>query len=201
MSFILQCGHDVLLLTTRELILRRDGFRVSNATSLSDALRTLARENVDLLLLCHTLNEHELRDIFAIVHTLSEPPRVLTLMAKPFHPPHPVRRPKSSAPSTVPEPFLRRFAGFSTTTAVGRNPISQVMELPHAKNHRHSEVVQQFQRLRLPWTRRRRSRRLHPLLRHPARGLQDPPRRRSRHLRCCPRRPRTPSGRQGHPSA
>lgn len=133
MSFILQCGHDALLLTTRELILKQDGFRVFNASDPIEAVRILSQKKIDLVLLCHTLSEHEFRAILANARLLPDAPKVLSLIPNTYPSFAPSAKIEIFNSLNVPGPYLRRFTDFSATTVVRRNPTTQAMERPMPK--------------------------------------------------------------------
>lgn len=78
---VLIYGHDPLLLRTRDLLLRNEGFQVLTATNRTDALGLLSVEKIDLLLGCHSLSDEEFHGILAVTHVLPRPPRVLALIA------------------------------------------------------------------------------------------------------------------------
>lgn len=75
-------GHDLTLLTTRELILERAGFevRISEVCDEVDAL-LLAVPCVDLLILCHTAAVEERSRILSTARTGQENLAVLFLSA------------------------------------------------------------------------------------------------------------------------
>jgi hypothetical protein len=65
---VLIYGHDLILLQTRELILKRAGFDVC-VTELPGQVRTiLATRQIDLLILCQTVDEVERSKIMATAH-------------------------------------------------------------------------------------------------------------------------------------
>ena len=59
MADILNVGFDAALLTTRRLNLERAGHRVAQAHDLRQVLAACERKSVDVVILCHTLNESE----------------------------------------------------------------------------------------------------------------------------------------------
>jgi hypothetical protein len=65
---VLIYGHDLILLRTRELILKRAGFDVCVTDLPGDVQRILATRHVDLLILCQTVNEAERSRIMATAH-------------------------------------------------------------------------------------------------------------------------------------
>jgi len=80
-QFAVLCyGHDELLLHTRRLILR-EYFQVSVTTSI-EATAALARlEQMDLVLLCHSLSEEECDQMIELVGELWPQAKVLVLTA------------------------------------------------------------------------------------------------------------------------
>ena len=56
---ILLYGHDHVLLMTRTLLFERAGFRVKSTLSQQEAARLSEIEDLDLLVLCHTLKREE----------------------------------------------------------------------------------------------------------------------------------------------
>lgn len=139
---VLSCGHDPLLLKTRDLILSRDGFRVINATGADHAQRILAGESVSLLLLCHTLSEEEFKSLLTAARALRPPPGVLALTANTFN----SLTPSADAVFDTcdgPGEFLAAVHGLIDKTVARHRAMSQLTEQRHAEIHRHSEMVQQ----------------------------------------------------------
>jgi DNA-binding response OmpR family regulator len=58
---ILVYGNEELLVTTRHLILEKAGYEVFSATQFADAMLVLMNQQIDVLLLCQSLNDEELR--------------------------------------------------------------------------------------------------------------------------------------------
>ncbi|HEX4156156.1 MAG TPA: hypothetical protein VHY48_11130 [Acidobacteriaceae bacterium] len=81
LSSVLIFGHDTTLLGTRALILGRDGFQVLTTTDAAETNHILARQSVDLLILCHTLSEQERRTALALARAAHPPLRALALVA------------------------------------------------------------------------------------------------------------------------
>ena len=78
---VLIFGHDMTLLMTRELILRRVALEICITTDHTEATRILASEPVHLLILCHTLREAERSAILAVAHSLQKDLTSLLLVA------------------------------------------------------------------------------------------------------------------------
>jgi DNA-binding response OmpR family regulator len=56
---ILVYGNDPLLLTTPRLVLEKAGFRVFTSMTYEDTMQMMLNQQLDLLILCQTLNEGE----------------------------------------------------------------------------------------------------------------------------------------------
>ena len=76
---VLIYGHDRILLQTRELILRGAGFDVCVTDVLGEAQKFLATRPVDLLILCHSVDEAERATILATARAFPKPPGILLL--------------------------------------------------------------------------------------------------------------------------
>ena len=80
-SSILVYGRDWNLLQTRCWILERAGFRVTAAMDLREITRRLSAEEVDLIVLCHTLSLTEYQDALTAARFLK--PRLKSLRMAP----------------------------------------------------------------------------------------------------------------------
>lgn len=80
-SRILVFGHDPILLSTRTMILRREGFDVLTSSDLPQATRLLDQHPVDLLILCHTAHPEEQQTLLSLAHTALRDTRTLVLFA------------------------------------------------------------------------------------------------------------------------
>ena len=67
---ILVFGHDALLFETRRLILERAGFQVWTAGEVTEAVQILAKEPIDLFILCQSLPVDECASILKAAHIL-----------------------------------------------------------------------------------------------------------------------------------
>jgi hypothetical protein len=65
---VLIYGHDQILLRTRELILRGAGYEVCIAEELAEAREILSSRPIDLLILCHSVDEFERSKLLAFAH-------------------------------------------------------------------------------------------------------------------------------------
>ena len=75
---ILIYGRDRQLLETRQWVLEGAGYRVSKATELAGLAQLVPVEQIDLLILCHTLSQEECGRALAVVSTRW--PQVHTLL-------------------------------------------------------------------------------------------------------------------------
>lgn len=75
---ILCVGHDPMLLQTRKWMLEGE-FEVEIADTVPDALGILGSRSFDLILLCHSLNDHECNMICDAVFARTPDTRVLQL--------------------------------------------------------------------------------------------------------------------------
>ena len=73
-------GHDMTLLMTRELILRRAGLDICITADHTEATRILASGPVHLLILCHTLREAELNAVLSVARSLQKDLKTLLLV-------------------------------------------------------------------------------------------------------------------------
>ena len=78
---VLIYGHDQILLRTRELILRGAGFDVCVTNAPDHARAILAIHQVDLLILCHSVDDAERAKILAIANASPKRPSTLLLSA------------------------------------------------------------------------------------------------------------------------
>jgi hypothetical protein len=78
---VLIYGHDLILLRTRELILKQAGFEVCVTDLPGEVHRILATRQFDLLILCHTVDEAERSRILATVHASRKSLDILLLVA------------------------------------------------------------------------------------------------------------------------
>lgn len=78
---VLIFGHDMTLLMTRELILRRAGLEICITTDHTEATRILASGPVHVLILCHTLREADLNAILSVARSLQRDLKFLLLVA------------------------------------------------------------------------------------------------------------------------
>ena len=67
---ILVYGNDEMLVTTRRLIFEQAGCEVFTAYSLSNAALALMNHQIDVLVLCQTLSDHERSAVLETAHTL-----------------------------------------------------------------------------------------------------------------------------------
>jgi DNA-binding NtrC family response regulator len=63
-------GNDVMLLTTRRLVLEKAGYTVFTAENVSNAMLVLMNHHIDLLVLCQSVDDDERRSILETAHTL-----------------------------------------------------------------------------------------------------------------------------------
>jgi hypothetical protein len=73
---ILCFGHDEILLQTRRWMLERE-FHVDVAKDLENVSRLADERPIDLLILCHTLQEEECQQAISLVRTLAPKSRIL----------------------------------------------------------------------------------------------------------------------------
>ncbi len=78
---ILVYGRDPRLIDTRSLLLRRAGYTVLAALSLSDVIDALPSGPVDLLLLCHSLMMEDCERAIALTRAEWPASRTLVLIA------------------------------------------------------------------------------------------------------------------------
>jgi DNA-binding response OmpR family regulator len=71
-SKILTYGNDPVLLTTRRLVLEKAGYRVFTTLEFSDAMLVLLNQQIDVLLLCHSLHDDERRGILETAHAITQ---------------------------------------------------------------------------------------------------------------------------------
>ena len=64
-------GNDSMLLTTRRLILERVGYEVATVATFPDAMLLLLNQQLDLLILCQSLNEEERRGMLESAHAIN----------------------------------------------------------------------------------------------------------------------------------
>ena len=76
---ILVYGLDLALLHTRELLFQKSGYQVCATSELAKIEEILSREQVDLLVLCHTLSRAQCDKAEILAARVSCP--VLTLLA------------------------------------------------------------------------------------------------------------------------
>jgi hypothetical protein len=63
-------GNDEMLLTTRRLIFEKAGYEVFTANSFSAAMLVVMNHQIDVLVLCQSLDDHERRRILGWAPTL-----------------------------------------------------------------------------------------------------------------------------------
>jgi hypothetical protein len=68
---ILAYGTDPILLTTRRLVLENAGYRVFTSLEFSDAMLVLLNQQIDVLLLCHSLHDDERRGILETARAIT----------------------------------------------------------------------------------------------------------------------------------
>ena len=68
-------GQDVTLLNTRAWVLRRSGFDVHTSTEFEGLRGQGESQNVDLLILCHTLNDDALSKALELAKSKAVPIR------------------------------------------------------------------------------------------------------------------------------
>jgi CheY-like chemotaxis protein len=66
-GLILVLGYDERLLETRRMVLERAGFQVLTAHQMEQAKEVTVTSDVDLLLLCHTLSDRDVRNVASYV--------------------------------------------------------------------------------------------------------------------------------------
>ena len=76
---ILCIGEDPNLLGTRAMLLKSLGAEVKQATSIPKALERVDGENIDLIVLCHSLKESDAVAICAAVRERKPPPLILKI--------------------------------------------------------------------------------------------------------------------------
>jgi DNA-binding response OmpR family regulator len=79
---ILVYGNDPLLLTTRRLVLEKAGFRVFTSMKYEDTMQMMLNQQLDLLILCQTLNVDERLGALAISRHVF-PPMKTVIMSQP----------------------------------------------------------------------------------------------------------------------
>lgn len=79
---ILVFGHDATLLETRRLILERAGFQVWTASEVTGAVQILAKEAIDLFILCQSLSVDECASILKAAHILRPDMKNLVMAAE-----------------------------------------------------------------------------------------------------------------------
>jgi hypothetical protein len=75
---LLCAGHDPVLNRTRRLILEKC-FQVKVAHSVPEARDFLSGQRFDLVLLCYSLTDDEIRATVQLIHSLPSPPKILAL--------------------------------------------------------------------------------------------------------------------------
>ncbi len=81
MHQVLIYGHDQILLRTRELILRGAGFDVYTTDAFDEAQKILTIRPVDLLILCHSVDETERAKILTTANACQKGLSTLLLSA------------------------------------------------------------------------------------------------------------------------
>jgi hypothetical protein len=69
---ILAYGNDPILLATRRLVLENAGYRVFTTLEFSDAILVLLNQQIDVLLLCHSLRDDERRGVLETARAITE---------------------------------------------------------------------------------------------------------------------------------
>jgi two-component SAPR family response regulator len=64
-------GNDSMLLTTRRLILEKVGYEVATVSTFSDAMLLVLNQQLDLLILCQSLNEEERRGMLESAYAIN----------------------------------------------------------------------------------------------------------------------------------
>lgn len=67
---ILSCGNDEMLLNTRKMIFEQAGYTVFTAENVPNAMLVLMNHEVDLLVLCQSVNDWERRSVLETARTL-----------------------------------------------------------------------------------------------------------------------------------
>jgi DNA-binding response OmpR family regulator len=67
---ILSVGYDRTLMFLRSEVLRRAGYEVEEVYSTGEALSRIQSDNVDLLLICHTVRKHDQEKLVAAVRSM-----------------------------------------------------------------------------------------------------------------------------------
>jgi hypothetical protein len=65
-------GNDPILLMTRCLLLKKAGYPVSTILEFSDAMLVLLNQQIDVLLLCHSLHDDERRGVLETAHAITQ---------------------------------------------------------------------------------------------------------------------------------
>lgn len=66
---ILSVGYDSGLMASRSMLLRHAGYEVKDATSPREALQFAQSDQLDIILICHTVREAERKELITIVRT------------------------------------------------------------------------------------------------------------------------------------
>ena len=78
-GFILVYGNDEMLVATRSLVLEKSGYTVFTAESVSNAMLVLMNHEIDLLVLCQSVDEYERRSILETARTLQPKVKCVSL--------------------------------------------------------------------------------------------------------------------------
>ena len=65
---VLVFGRDSQLVSTRRLILEKEGFQVCIASSLEDIQKLPTERTMDVMILCHTLSTEECNEALLLTH-------------------------------------------------------------------------------------------------------------------------------------
>jgi hypothetical protein len=76
---ILAYGSDPILLATRRLVLEKAGYRVFTTLEFSDAMLVLLNQQINVLLLCHSLHDDERRGILETAHAITQDVKCIIL--------------------------------------------------------------------------------------------------------------------------
>jgi hypothetical protein len=69
---ILAYGNDPILLTSRRLVLEQAGYRVFTTLEFSDAMLVLLNQQIEILLLCHSLHDDDRRGILETARAITQ---------------------------------------------------------------------------------------------------------------------------------
>ena len=116
MIAILSMGLDRSLMAIRAMLLQQAGYAVTQAWSSEQALRRLRSSAFDLMLVCHTVPQDEVKELIAAVRLLQPGLQIVYISATEHHP----AQEHCASVSNLAPAFLTELSAVLRKTGSGR---------------------------------------------------------------------------------